>query len=232
MITLHEVTKRYGPAAGNGVRALNNVSLTIGEGEQVALIGASGSGKSTLLNLIGGIDSPSSGTITVGGRDITRIGDTGMTLLRRELIGIVFQFFNLMPTLSVLENVMLPAELAGRNRQETRSHALELLAAVGMQGRAAHTPSELSGGEMQRTAIARALINRPRILLADEPTGNLDSHNGGLVLHLLHRVAVEERLTLVMATHDSAIASQAGRTIEMRDGGIIADTGPGRHAPA
>lgn len=223
MIELHQVTKIYGPAQGKGVKALDVAALWIGEGEQVSLVGASGSGKSTLLNLIGGIDSPTSGSITVGGRDITRIGDRGMTLLRREMIGIVFQFFNLMPTLSVLENVTLPAELAGRSESQTRARALELLRAVGMEGRSSHKPSELSGGEMQRTAIARALINRPRILLADEPTGNLDSQNGLLVLDLLRRVAAEEGLTLLMATHDPAIAMQAGRMIEMKDGSVIAD---------
>ena len=223
MITLERVTKLYGPAGAEQVRALDDVSLRIEEGEHLSLVGASGSGKSTLLNMIGGIDAPSSGSIIVGDRDITRIGDKGMTLLRREMIGIVFQFFNLMPTLSVLENVMLPAELAGVSESISRARALDLLDAVGMKGRAAHRPNELSGGEMQRTAIARALINRPRILLADEPTGNLDSHNGGLVLDLLRRVASEARLTLVMATHDPLIAARAMRMVEMKDGKVKED---------
>lgn len=223
MIVLDRVSKLYGPSEGKGVKALDNVSLTIREAEQISLIGASGSGKSTLLNLIGGIDSPSEGIITLDGRDITRIGDRGMTLMRRELIGIVFQFFNLMPTLSVLENVMLPAGLAGRDERESHERAMDLLGAVGMRERASHRPNELSGGEMQRTAIARALINRPRILLADEPTGNLDSRNGTLVLDLLKRVAAEEKLTLIMATHDAAIARQAGRVIEMKDGKMVGD---------
>ncbi|MEP7218792.1 MAG: ABC transporter ATP-binding protein [Bacteroidota bacterium] len=223
LIELRDVTRMYGPASAEGVTALNGVSLMIESGEQVSLVGSSGSGKSTLLNLIGGIDLPTSGTITVEGRDIGTIGDKGMTMLRRELIGIVFQFFNLMPTLSVLENVTLPAELAGKSESESRARAMELLRGVGMEGRASHKPSELSGGEMQRTAIARALINRPKILLADEPTGNLDSHNGNLVLDLLRRVAADEGLTLVMATHDPAIAAQAGRTVEMRDGRVVSD---------
>jgi putative ABC transport system ATP-binding protein len=221
MITLQQVSKHYGPSGAEHVKALDDVTLHIDEGEQVSLVGASGSGKSTLLNLIGGIDTPSSGSITVGGRDITRIGDRGMTMLRREMIGIVFQFFNLMPTLSVLENVMLPAELAGKGERASRDRALELLGAVGMEARAAHRPNELSGGEMQRTAIARALVNHPKILLADEPTGNLDSHNGEIVLGLLHRVAREEGLTLVMATHDQGIARRAGRLVEMRDGRVV-----------
>jgi putative ABC transport system ATP-binding protein len=221
MVTLTQVSKHYGPAGAEQVKALDNVSIHIDEGEQVSLIGASGSGKSTLLNLIGGIDTPSTGTVVVAGRDIMRIGDRGITMLRREVIGIVFQFFNLMPTLSVLENVMLPAELAGKGEGASRDRAMELLGAVGMAARAAHRPNELSGGEMQRTAIARALVNHPKILLADEPTGNLDSHNGEMVLNLLHRIAREEGLTLVMATHDPAIAAQAGRVVEMKDGKIL-----------
>lgn len=225
MIELHHVSKIYGPAGGTGVKALDDVSISIGAGEHVSLVGASGSGKSTLLNVIGGIDSPSGGTITVDGRDITRAGDRAITLMRRDLIGIVFQFFNLMPTLSVLENVMLPAELAGHDERESRERALELLRGVGMEKRASHRPNELSGGEMQRTAIARALINRPRILLADEPTGNLDSATGMLVLNLLRRVAAEEELTLVMATHDAAIARTAGRIVEMKDGRVLVDGG-------
>jgi putative ABC transport system ATP-binding protein len=229
MITLEHVSKLYGSAGARQIGALDDVSLHIGEGEQVALVGASGSGKSTLLNLIGGIDSPTGGTVTVGGRDITRIGDRGMTLLRREMIGIVFQFFNLMPTLSVLENVMLPAELAGKGERAARERAMELLRAVDMEARASHKPNELSGGEMQRTAIARALINHPKILLADEPTGNLDSHNGEMVLDLLRRVTVEDGLTLVMATHDPAIARGAGRIVEMKDGKIVAPAGTAEH---
>jgi putative ABC transport system ATP-binding protein len=221
MITLEHVSKLYGPPDAQQVKALDDVSISIGAGEQVSLIGASGSGKSTLLNLIGGIDAPSLGTITVGGHDITRIGDRGITMLRREMIGIVFQFFNLMPTLSVVENVMLPAELAGKSERASRDRAMELLGAVGMAQRATHRPNELSGGEMQRTAIARALVNHPKILLADEPTGNLDSHNGEVVLELLHRIAREEGLTLVMATHDPSVARQAGRVVEMKDGKMV-----------
>jgi len=224
MIELQQVSKVYGPARGEGVTALDNISLLIPAGERVSLVGSSGSGKSTLLNMIGGIDAASSGRIIVAGEDITRAGGRQMTRLRRTLVGIIFQFFNLMPTLSVLENVTLPAELAGRGESESRARAMELLDAVGMAARASHRPNELSGGEMQRTAIARALINRPKILLADEPTGNLDSHNGELVLDLLFRIAGEEGLTLVMATHDQAIARRLERMIEMRDGHIVADT--------
>ncbi len=223
MIELQQVSKHYGPTdPTKGVRALDTVSVSIGEGEQVALVGASGSGKSTLLNIIGGIDTPTDGRVIVAGREVTSLGDREMTRLRREVIGIVFQFFNLMPTLSVVENVMLPAELAGANRAESREHAMELLRRVGMEHRADHIPNELSGGEMQRTAIARALINRPQILLADEPTGNLDSANGAIVLDMLQEMASVNALTLVMATHDRSIAGRAGRIIEMRDGRVVA----------
>jgi putative ABC transport system ATP-binding protein len=220
MISVQQVSKIYG-AKGKGVKAIDDVSLEIAAGTLVSLIGASGSGKSTLLNLIGGIDAPTSGTITIDGHDITRAGDREMTLLRRGTIGIVFQFFNLMPTLTVLENVLLPAELAGRRDAETRDRAMQLLEDVGMAHRSGHRPDELSGGEMQRTAIARALINRPRILLADEPTGNLDSRNGGNVLELLQRIARDSALTLVMATHDPAVANIGDRIVEMKDGRVV-----------
>jgi putative ABC transport system ATP-binding protein len=223
MIIIDHLTKIYAEGSESSVRAVDAVSLVIERGEQVALIGSSGSGKSTLLNLIGGIDGASGGSITIDGREITGLDDRKLTLLRREMIGIVFQFFNLMPTLTVIENVMLPAELAGRSERESRARALALLEEVGMAPRAAHRPHELSGGEMQRTAIARALINRPPILLADEPTGNLDSRSGALVLELLRRLARDEGLTLVMATHDMAIAKQADRVVEMRDGRLVGE---------
>jgi putative ABC transport system ATP-binding protein len=220
MISIQQVSKIYG-AKGKGVKAIDDVTLEISDGALVSLIGASGSGKSTLLNLIGGIDAPTSGTITIDGHDITRAGDREMTLLRRGTIGIVFQIFNLMPTLTVLENVMLPAELAGRRDAESRDRAMQLLGEVGMAHRSGHRPDELSGGEMQRTAIARALINRPRILLADEPTGNLDSRNGQNVLELLQRIARDSALTLVMATHDPLVANIGDRVIEMKDGRVV-----------
>ena len=223
LIKIRSLTRIYGPERGKGVTALEDVSLDFHLGESTTIIGASGSGKSTLLNMIGGIDAPSSGTIEIDGRDITRIGDREMTLLRRDMIGIVFQFFNLMPTLSVLENVTLPAELAGRSERESRERGMMLLESVGMAPRASHKPSELSGGEMQRTAIARALINHPRILLADEPTGNLDSANGAAVLDLLDRISRDEQLTLIMATHDPGIAGKGERVIEMKDGKVISD---------
>lgn len=227
LIKIQSVSRLYGSPGKAVVTALNNVSIEFTEGESVSLVGASGSGKSTLLNVIGGIDAPTDGSIVIDGRDTARISDREMTLLRRDTIGIVFQFFNLMPTLTVLENVALPAELAGRREQESRERAMALLEQVGMAGRASHQPNELSGGEMQRTAIARALMNRPRILLADEPTGNLDSKNGEMVLELLHRLTEQEGLTLIMATHDPSIARRSERIVEMKDGKVHADTARG-----
>lgn len=218
LIELYQITKHYGE--GNGVMALNGITLSIEAGQRIALIGSSGSGKSTLLNIIGGIDAPTTGKAIVDGRDITNISDREMTLLRRTTVGIIFQFFNLMPTLNVLENVMLPAELAGRPTNETVREANDLLQQVGLGHRAQHKPNELSGGEMQRTAIARALINHPRILLADEPTGNLDSNNGKAVLTLIDNLAIQQGLTVIMATHDPTVAQHMGKILEMKDGKI------------
>jgi putative ABC transport system ATP-binding protein len=217
LIQIDDLRKNYEPS---GVVALDGVSLSIAEGELVSLVGASGSGKSTLLNILGGIDAPTSGRVVIGGHDVSRASDRQMVMLRRSLIGIVFQFFNLMPTLTVLENVTLPAELAGTSERVARERARMLLEEVGMTHRAEHRPHELSGGEMQRTAIARALINRPKLLLADEPTGNLDSKNGAIVLDMLQRLAPEEGATLLIATHDHAVAAIADRVIEMKDGRI------------
>lgn len=218
LIELYQITKHYGE--GNGVMALNGITLSIEAGQRIALIGSSGSGKSTLLNIIGGIDAPTTGKAIVDGRDITTISDREMTLLRRTTVGIIFQFFNLMPTLNVLENVMLPAELAGRPTNETVREANDLLQQVGLRHRAQHKPNELSGGEMQRTAIARALMNHPRILLADEPTGNLDSNNGKAVLTLIDNLAIQQGLTVIMATHDPTVAQHMGKILEMKDGKI------------
>jgi putative ABC transport system ATP-binding protein len=226
LVTIDDLRKSYEPS---GVVALDGVTLTIADGELVSLVGASGSGKSTLLNILGGIDMASSGRVVIDGQSVTGASDRQMVMLRRTLIGIVFQFFNLMPTLTVLENVTLPAELAGRRESEARERALQLLEQVGMTHRAAHRPHELSGGEMQRTAIARALINRPRLLLADEPTGNLDSKNGAIILEMLRRLARDEGSTLVVATHDHAVAAIADRIVEMRDGRVLREeVGTGR----
>ncbi|HVK40743.1 MAG TPA: ABC transporter ATP-binding protein [Candidatus Kapabacteria bacterium] len=220
VVSIEQLRKSYQPS---GVVALDGVDLTIARGELVSLVGASGSGKSTLLNILGGIDQATSGRVTIDGREITGATDRQLVTLRRTLIGIVFQFFNLMPTLTVLENVTLPAELAGRREAEARERAMALLEQVAMTHRASHRPHELSGGEMQRTAIARALVNRPSLLLADEPTGNLDSKNGAVVLEMLRTLARDEGSTLLVATHDPDVAAIADRIVEMRDGRVLSD---------
>lgn len=181
-------------------------------------MGPSGSGKSTLLHLIGGLDRPSSGEILVDGRLIGQMADDEVTLFRRAKIGFVFQFFNLLPTLTALENVMLPFVLDGRSRREAESRAEELLVKVGLERRGTHLPEEMSGGEIQRVAIARALALRPPILLADEPTGNLDSKTGADILSLLQRINKQDGCTIMMATHSQEAAAYGERTIFLRDG--------------
>ena len=200
------------------VVALDGVDLEVAAGEFLAVVGPSGGGKSTLLHLLGGIDRPTSGTIAVGGRDIGSLSEEELTLYRRREAGLVFQFFNLLPHISVRENVELPRALDGL--PDATRRAEELLDRVGLRHRAAAHPYDLSGGEMQRVAIARALSTGARLLLADEPTGNLDSANGEQVLRLLDEIRRERGVTLVLATHWHDAARQADRTIEIRDGHI------------
>jgi putative ABC transport system ATP-binding protein len=200
---------------------LRDLSVEIAEGEFVALLGRSGSGKSTLLNCIAGIETVDSGSITIDGLDLTRLDDDRRTALRRETIGIVFQFFNLLPVIPVLDNVLLPAELAGGVNNETRDRARDLLGALGLSGREQELPDHLSGGEQQRVAIARALINTPRLLLADEPTGNLDSRTGADTLELLQRINAEQKVAIVMATHSRDAAARAGRIVHLADGALV-----------
>jgi putative ABC transport system ATP-binding protein len=222
------VSKRYAGAreseaegAVTLVEALRDVSVTVQTGELVAIIGPSGSGKSTLLNLMGALDRPTSGLVRIHGQDLAALDDDGLTHLRRDRIGFVFQFFNLLPTLSALENVMLPSLLAGRATKEVRAKALEQLAAVGLAKRQAHRPDQLSGGEMQRVAIARALVGDPPLVLADEPTGNLDTKTGEDVLRLLLGAAGTRSVVLV--THDPRIAERADRILTIRDGIVESD---------
>ena len=215
MISLVDVEKRFAEAA---VDALRGVTLEIGKGELVAIVGPSGSGKSTLLHLIGGLDRATKGTVLVHGHNLALLDDDTLTKLRRDRIGFVFQFFNLMPTLTALENVMLPALLGGRSN--VRDRALTCLRDVGLEKRVDHRPDQLSGGEMQRVAVARALIMDPPLLLADEPTGNLDTKNGEQVLELIVGSKTAER-TVVVVTHDRRIAERAQRIIEVRDGRIV-----------
>ena len=209
------------------VRALDGVTLRIEGGEMVAIMGPSGSGKSTLLHLLGALETPSGGTIALAGRRFEALSDRELTLLRREGIGFVFQFFNLLPALTAEENVVLPALIAGRRDPETRSRAGELLARVGLGDRAGHLPSELSGGEQQRVSIARALLLEPELVLADEPTGNLDSRSSAEILALLAELNRAEGHTIVMVTHDPAAAATAGRVVFLRDGRIAGEAGGG-----
>jgi len=203
------------------VHALRGVDLTIYANEMVGIIGPSGSGKSTLLGIIGGLDSPTEGTIEIDGIDITRMSEGQLTDIRNQKIGFVFQFFNLIPTLTALENVALPIEFAQVRRHKPFNRARELLDMLGLDGRFHHRPSELSGGQQQRVAIARALANNPPILLADEPTGNLDTHSGETVLQALKTIRAENGTTVVMVTHDQSLASQMDRVLTLVDGRIV-----------
>lgn len=196
--------------------AVDDVSLAFGAGEFVAIVGPSGAGKTTLLQLLGAMDTPTSGELVIAGRDVARLSDGELTRLRRERIGFVFQHFGLLPTLTVAENVALPASLATKGN---RARVGELLARVGLEHRQNHRPAELSGGEMQRAAIARALVNNPVLLLADEPTGNLDSTTGAAITALLSELR-QQGLTVVVVTHNDALANAADRRLVLRDGRI------------
>jgi putative ABC transport system ATP-binding protein len=201
---------------------LKDINLTVKKGEAVAVEGPSGSGKSTLLGLLAGFDSPTRGSIRIDGEEITSLDEDRMAVLRGRKIGFVFQSYNLIPTLTAEENVMLPLELRG-NASRSQARARELLAAVGLQGRLTHYPAQLSGGEQQRVAIARAFVCNPSILLADEPTGNLDSANGKVVMELLLSLNRSEGTTLVIVTHDPTLSRLSGRTIHLLDGRIVSE---------
>jgi len=217
MIRLVEIHKTFKQGASL-VTALAGVSLHIAKGEFASIMGPSGSGKSTLLHLIGGLDRPTRGDVVVGGKVISQMGDDEVTLFRRERIGVIFQFFNLLPTLTAIENVALPAILGGRAEAEARAKSEALLERVGLSARRNHLPEELSGGEIQRLAIARALVFNPPILLADEPTGNLDSKTGGAILQLIRDINRQEDCTVVMVTHDREAAAAGDRVIHLKDG--------------
>ncbi len=221
-IDIRGLTKVFG-SGETAVRALDGVDLEIGRGEMVAIMGPSGSGKSTLLHTLGALETPTSGTIALAGRRFDGLDDRELTLLRREGIGFVFQFFNLLPSLSAEENVMLPALIAGRRDEAIADRARALLDRVGLAPRADHLPSELSGGEQQRVSIARALLMEPELVLADEPTGNLDSKSEAQVLELLAELNRDEGHTIVMVTHDPNAAAVAQRVVFMRDGRIESD---------
>ncbi|MBV8880909.1 MAG: ABC transporter ATP-binding protein [Planctomycetaceae bacterium] len=207
----------------NAVGALRGVDFAVARGEFVAVMGPSGCGKTTLLNLVGGIDVPSRGTVWVDGVEISRLSDDELTDLRRDRLGYVFQFYNLIPTLTARENIETPMQFRGRSKAERRERAAALLARVGLGDRADHKPSELSGGEQQRVAIARALANDPALVLLDEPTGDLDSATGKEILGLLQKLNREEKVTLMVATHDAAVAAISSRVVRLRDGKIESD---------
>lgn len=220
LIKSRGLTRLYRLGASDVV-GVDAVDLDIGEGEMVALKGNSGSGKSTLLALLAGLDRPTSGRLEVAGHNLQAASEAALTHFRREVVGIVFQSFNLLPTLTVMENVALPALLAGRPRKAVERSALELLDLLGLLSRKEHRPTELSGGEMQRTAIARALINDPQIILADEPTGNLDSTNGEIVIALLAQLNRDHGRTVIIATHSNLADPHATCELHMKDGCLV-----------
>ncbi len=221
MIDLDRVTKQFDRK--RDAVALRDVSLSIGRGEMVSIIGPSGSGKSTLLNLVGGLDRPSAGQVRVDGEVLAGLSDDDLTRVRRDNIGFIFQFFNLLPTLSCLENVGLPLHLRGWSRGKVEQRAAELLTLVQLGHRMRHLPEELSGGERQRVAIARALSIYPPILLADEPTGNLDTRTGEETLSLIRDLHARFGSTVVIVTHDMNVAQSCARTIALRDGRVVED---------
>ena len=221
MIRLERVTKQFDDHGG--VVALDALSLTIPAGQMVSIVGPSGSGKSTLLNLVGGLDRATSGTIEIDGESLAGLSDDALTCVRRDKIGFIFQFFNLLPTLSCVENVALPLHLRGWSRRKVAERAHELLSLVRLDHRLHHLPEQLSGGQRQRVAIARALAAQPPILLADEPTGNLDSQTGEEILALIRDLHAHFQSTVVVVTHDTQVARRCERTIEMRDGRISGD---------
>ncbi|HEX4355455.1 MAG TPA: ABC transporter ATP-binding protein [Polyangiales bacterium] len=222
MIELRSVTKTYG-SGDTQVEALKQVDLSIAAGEFVSIMGPSGSGKSTLLNLVSALDTPTSGQIAIDGQAIGALDDDALTLFRRRKIGLVFQFFNLLPTLDALDNTLLPMMLEGRTNQLDVARAARLLREVGLEGRMHHRLHQLSGGEMQRVAIARALILEPKLVLADEPTGNLDSATGATILALLRETCETHRTTIVMVTHDLNAARFGDRIVSLKDGAIVGD---------
>jgi len=220
ILQVQNLTKTYGKG-DTTVIALNGVSFTVEKGEFIAIVGASGSGKSTLMHLIGGVDRPTSGSVTVDGNEIFKQNESELAIFRRRNIGLIYQFYNLIPTLTAEENIMLPRLLD--NRKPDNDKLKTILETIGLTDRAKHLPSELSGGQQQRVSVGRALINDPALILADEPTGNLDSKSGREIIDLLKLSNRRYNQTLIIITHDEKIALQAGRVITISDGNIIRD---------
>lgn len=220
IVKVENLTKIYGKG-DTEVRALDNVSFSIPQGQFVAIVGPSGSGKSTLLHILGGVDTPTSGSVQIGGTDISKLDETALAIFRRRQIGLIYQFYNLLPILTVEENLTLPLLLDGRkpDKQQLRP----LVATLGLSERLKHLPNQLSGGQQQRVSIGRALVNNPALVLADEPTGNLDSENSREIIALLRRFNRESNQTVVIITHDERIALSADRTISVEDGRIVRD---------
>ena len=222
VVVASDVARRYGEGE-TAVDALSGVSIDIQKARLTAVMGPSGSGKSTLMHILAGLDKPTSGDVSIAGTQITTLGDNALTKLRREHIGFVFQFFNLLPMLTAKENILLPLTISGTKPEDGWFD--QLVSDVGMTDRLSHRPSELSGGQQQRVAIARALVSRPTVLFADEPTGNLDSQTGHEILELLRRSVDEYGQTLVMVTHDARAASMAHRVLFLADGAIVRELG-------
>ncbi len=221
ILEVKNLVKTYGKGE-NKVRAVDDISFSVDEGEFVAIVGASGSGKSTLLHLLGGVDRPTSGKVFIDGKDIYELSDDALAIFRRRQVGIIYQFYNLIPILNVIENITLPCDLDGKT--VTKNHLSELLKTLGLENRTSHLPNQLSGGQQQRVSIGRALINNPALILADEPTGNLDSKAGDEIVSLLKLSNKKYHQTIIIITHDLEIASQADRIITFEDGKIVKDS--------
>ncbi|HYW51884.1 MAG TPA: ABC transporter ATP-binding protein [Gemmatimonadaceae bacterium] len=222
MLAVRNLTKEY-RSGGGALAVLRNVSFDIAAGETLAIVGPSGSGKTTLLGLLAGLDTPTGGAVLLEGTDLSRLDEDARARLRGDRVGFVFQSFQLVPTLTAIENVQVPLELRGIRDSDAR--ARDLLERVGLGHRIDHFPTQLSGGEQQRVAIARAFVNRPRVLFADEPTGNLDGATGARIVELLEQLNREDGTTIVLVTHDPALAARLGRSIRLADGLVIEDTG-------
>lgn len=230
LISMRNIIKRYYIGKPNELQILNGISLDINDGEFVSIVGQSGSGKSTLMNIIGALDRPTEGTYFLNGIDVSTLDDAELSRIRNKEIGFVFQTFNLISKTNAIKNIETPMMYAGIPRKKRLERTMELLEMVGMLDRAEHNPNELSGGQKQRIAIARAMANRPSILLADEPTGALDSKTGRMIMDLFHKLHREEHKTIVLITHSTELAQETQRIITISDGSIISDTGENENA--